>query len=194
MDTLLVVGLGNPGEQYRNTRHNTGFRLVEMFADKHGIEIDKKKKFSSFIGSKSVLGRKVVLAMPQTYMNESGKAVLGLLTGYRLAPEDILVAFDDADLELGRIQFRLAGGSGGHRGMASIINAIGQGFNRLRIGIGRPGEKPDGGIASFVLGAFSKDDAAVMDTSLQKGVEGIEAYISQGASVAMNHFNRRDKN
>ena len=125
-------------------------------------------------------------------MNESGKAVLGLLTAYRLLPEQVLVIFDDADLPLGQLRFRAEGGSGGHRGVASIIEAIGGSFSRLRVGIGRPEARPEGGISSFVLGAFNKEEAKQMEETQVKGVEGIETFIDKGIAAAMEKFNRRD--
>jgi PTH1 family peptidyl-tRNA hydrolase len=131
--------------------------------------------------------------MPQTFMNESGKAVLGLLTAYRLEPGQVLVIFDDADLPLGQLRFRQAGGSGGHRGVASIIESIGAEFCRLRIGIGRPESTPEKGLTSFVLGPFTKEEAAQMNEALVTGVEGVETFITQGIAPAMEKFNRRNQ-
>ncbi len=130
--------------------------------------------------------------MPQTYMNESGKAILGLLTAYRLMPEQVLVAVDDADLPLGNLRFRQGGGSGGHKGLISIIEAIGPDFNRLRIGIGRPEKAPEGGISSFVLGAFKGEEKNQMENALKKSVEGVETFIENGIISAMEKFNRRE--
>ena len=130
--------------------------------------------------------------MPQTYMNESGKAVLGLLTAYRLEPGQVLVIFDDADLPLGQLRFRQGGGSGGHRGVASIVECIGAEFGRLKVGIGRPEKAPENGLTSFVLGAFTKEEAAQMDACLTRGVEGVETFITHGIAAAMEKFNRRE--
>lgn len=129
--------------------------------------------------------------MPQTFMNLSGKAVLGLLTGYRLTPQDVLVVFDDADLPLGQLRFRTGGGHGGHNGIRSIFEAIGPDFHRLKVGIGRPGVKQDGGLVSHVLSAFNKEEATALSEAVDRGVAGIETLITHGMSSAMEKYNRR---
>jgi PTH1 family peptidyl-tRNA hydrolase len=129
--------------------------------------------------------------MPQTFMNLSGKAVLGLLTGYRLVPADILVVFDDADLPLGQLRFRTGGGHGGHNGIRSILESIGPDFHRLKVGIGRPADAPDKGLVSHVLSSFSKEEAAVLSEAVERSVAGIETLISHGIGSAMETYNRR---
>jgi peptidyl-tRNA hydrolase, PTH1 family len=129
--------------------------------------------------------------MPQTFMNLSGKAVLGLLTGYRLAPADVLAVFDDADLPLGQIRFRTGGGHGGHNGIRSIVESIGPDFHRLKVGIGRPDQAPDQGLISHVLSSFSKEEAEALSLAVDRSVAGIETLISHGIASAMEKYNRR---
>ena len=129
--------------------------------------------------------------MPQTFMNLSGQAVLGLLTGYRLFPQNVLVVFDDADLPLGQLRFRVGGGHGGHNGIRSILEAIGPDFQRLKVGIGRPADAPAEGLTAHVLSPFSKGEAEALQQSVERSVAGIETLISHGISCAMEQYNRR---
>ncbi|MFH0921214.1 MAG: aminoacyl-tRNA hydrolase [Fibrobacterota bacterium] len=142
-------------------------------------------------GRTELFHKKIILAMPQTFMNLSGRAVLGLLTGFRLVPQDILVVFDDADLPLGHLRFRTGGGHGGHNGIRSIVESIGPDFHRLKVGIGRPDAKPTEGLLEHVLAPFSKAEAAALDEAVERSVAGIETLISHGMGNAMEKYNRR---
>jgi len=182
----LVVGLGNPGPRYAKNRHNVGYacidRLLERFAVASG-----KVMFKAFVARGQVGAHPVLLARPLTYMNLSGLAVRPLLRWYKLALSDLLVIYDDLDLPLGRIRVRSRGGSGGHKGMRSIIEALGsEEFARLRIGIGRPshGEAQD-----YVLGNFSTGQLPVIEDALQQAVEAAELFAAEGIDEAMNVAN-----
>jgi PTH1 family peptidyl-tRNA hydrolase len=182
----LVVGLGNPGPRYAKNRHNVGYacidRLVEGFAVASG-----KVMFKAFVARGQLGAHPVLLARPLTYMNLSGLAVRPLLRWYKLALPDLLVIYDDLDLPLGRIRVRSRGGSGGHKGMRSIIEALGsQEFARLRIGIGRPshGEPQD-----YVLGNFGTEQFPVIEAALQHAVETVVLFVTEGIDEAMNVAN-----
>ncbi|MEP0761778.1 MAG: aminoacyl-tRNA hydrolase, partial [Chloroflexota bacterium] len=136
---FLVVGLGNPGREYTNTRHNIGFRCVDALAARHNLAFEDKKKSKAKIALGSIQGQRVLLAKPQTYMNLSGSAVQGLAAFYQIPPAQMMVIFDDLDLPVGTLRIRPKGGSGGHKGVTDIIQRLGtQGFSRIRVGIGRP--------------------------------------------------------
>jgi PTH1 family peptidyl-tRNA hydrolase len=182
----LIVGLGNPGPRYAHNRHNVGYQCVERLAQKHDLPLGKIM-FKAFVTSGRIAGIKVVLARPLTFMNLSGQAVGPLLRWYRIALEDLLVVYDDLDLPLGKIRLRQQGGSAGHKGLNSIIEALGtQAFARLRVGIGRPahGDPPD-----HVLSDFAADEWIMMDAALDQAVAAVETFIASGIRVAMNSHN-----
>ena len=182
----LIVGLGNPGVRYANSRHNIGFMIVERFARAHELEF-ARKRFNAQIAEGSVGEQRVLIAKPQTFMNASGDAVGKLFAFYKVAPHDLLVIYDDLDLPLGKMRLRSRGSSGGHHGMESIIARVGKSdFPRLRVGIGRP--DPDADI-DHVLGSFDADDRAVMDETFARAVDAIDAWLADGITVAMNKFN-----
>jgi PTH1 family peptidyl-tRNA hydrolase len=185
----LVVGLGNPGPRYRMTRHNLGFMVVDALAERWRLTVGGRRHGAE-LGVGEFAGTKVILAKPQTYMNVSGEAVAKLRRLYHLEPHDILAAYDDLDLPLGRIRLRGDGGAGGHNGVASLISVLGKGFPRLRVGIGRPpgGADPVG----FVLEAFTPAEAPLVREAVGRAAEGIEAWIQLGLEPAMNQLNRRD--
>ncbi len=187
----LIVGLGNPGRLYTDTRHNIGFMAVKALVKALKIDL-KKDKYSFSLSSKGKLeGKNIILAQPLTFMNLSGAAVSSLLRRYKINTQDLLVICDDLDLELGRLKIRPKGSSGGHRGLNSIIEHLGSdNFARLRIGIGRP--SPKAGASEYVLSRFSKKDAPVLKEVLNRAVECCEVWISQGPEAAMNIFNRRE--
>ncbi|MGE5620667.1 MAG: aminoacyl-tRNA hydrolase [Sphingomonadaceae bacterium] len=182
----LVIGLGNPGSRYAATRHNVGFMALDRLARKHGASITKRQ-CNALTALATVSGQRVCLAKPQTYMNLSGESVACLARFYRIAPEDILVIYDDRDLPVGKLRLRERGSAGGHRGMQSIIATLGTSdFPRLRIGIGRPSEMD---AVDHVLGQFSAEERSVMDEALDRAVEAVEVALGEGLEAAMNRFN-----
>ncbi len=185
---FVIVGLGNPGPEYAGTRHNIGFMVVDRLAAAHSIRIEKNAG-SYLWGSGRILGAEVVLAKPLTFMNLSGKAVKGLLESLGVPAQKMLVVYDDSDLETGTIRLRRRGGSGGHRGIASVIEHIGTTeFPRLRMGIGR-GDDLD--LKDYVLSPFSQEEMALVNDEIERGVASIEAVVSRGIDYAMNRYNRR---
>ena len=184
--THLIVGLGNPGPEYSGSRHNVGFQCVRWLAKKHGLSFDGARAHAR-IAQGAILGKPVVLARPQTFMNLSGQAVKGLLQWLRLTPAEIVVFHDDLDLPLGRIRLRPGGSAGGHRGIRSIIDSLGaQDFARLRVGIGRP----EGNDAiDYVLGDFTAAERQIMAESYARAAEAVACILAEGLEVAMNRFN-----
>jgi PTH1 family peptidyl-tRNA hydrolase len=189
----LVVGLGNPGREYADTRHNIGFAVVDRLAAKFNCSFRKKWRFSAEVAEAAMNDAgKVMLAKPQTYMNRSGAAVNALLKWSKIEPAQLLVVVDDADLPLGQIRLRASGGSGGHNGLRSIIEALGgnEGFARLRVGIGR--SKPTGAdITDHVLGKFAPQERESAEEAAATAVEAIECCLREGLAEAMNQFNRK---
>ena len=183
----LLVGLGNPGLRYQNTRHNVGFMVLDALAADWGIRIEKKQG-SSLLGQCIFAGEKVLLLKPQTYMNRSGEAVLEALNYYREAIDDLLVIHDDLDLDAGRLRFKRDGGSGGHNGLKSITNFLNSSeYNRLKIGIGRP----HGFIKTedYVLGVFSAEERKLVTEALNKAVDGVKFWCTNGIDETMNKYN-----
>jgi PTH1 family peptidyl-tRNA hydrolase len=189
----LVVGLGNPGREYDGTRHNVGFAVLDRLAEKLDCSFRSKSRFSAEVAETTAIdGGKVLLAKPRTYMNRSGSAVSALLGWLKLEPAVLLVVVDDADLPLGQIRLRGSGGSGGHNGLRSIIEAIGgqEEFARLRVGIGRIA--PVGtDITGHVLGKFAPPEREVAKQAVADAVEAIECCLREGLTEAMNQFNRK---
>jgi len=189
----LVVGLGNPGRDYDGTRHNIGFAALDRLAEKLDCSFRSKWRFSAKI-AEAMAGDagKLVLAKPQTYMNRSGSAVNALVKWLKIEPAQLLVVVDDADLPLGQIRLRAAGGSGGHNGLRSIIEALGgnEEFARLRMGIGR--SAPVGAdITGHVLGRFGPQERETAEQAVTSAVEAIECCVHEGLAEAMNRFNRK---
>ena len=185
---FLIVGLGNPGREYARTRHNAGFLLAEELAKKWGANWTAEKKFSVRLARAEQHGRKFVLCEPQTFMNASGEAVQSLVDYFRLPPDKVLIAVDDADLPLGEIRLRGSGSSGGHHGLESIEQHLGtREFPRLRIGIGRR----DGvrQITNYVLGQFGADETDLLEKILARAVDQVECWASAGIGKAMSQFN-----
>ncbi|SHF03830.1 peptidyl-tRNA hydrolase [Desulfacinum infernum DSM 9756] len=188
---FLIAGLGNPGPRYDGTRHNVGFRVVDRLAQRFSIPM-QERKFPAHWGEGRIGGRKVVLVKPMTYMNRSGEAVGPILRYYRLPPEALLVVHDDLDLPLGRIRIARRGGTGGHRGVASIIQTLGGGeFARLKLGIGRPryGES----VEAFVLDGFYSDELEAAEEMVDRAAAAALAVLADGLEAAMNRFNQRRK-
>lgn len=185
---FLIVGLGNPGKKYAETRHNIGFRVIHELAKKHNINVSGVKK-RAITGKGLIRGEKVILAQPQTYMNTSGQSVGPLADYFDIPLENILIIYDDLDLDPGRVKMKASGGHGGHNGMRSIINCLSSNkFPRLRIGIGHPGDLMP--VRDYVLGRFSKDNRKVMEEAVDKACEGVELWLEEGVQKAMNEINR----
>jgi PTH1 family peptidyl-tRNA hydrolase len=188
MEVTLIAGLGNPGPKYAANRHNVGFRCVERLGIALGLTFDKDQK-QARVALGDFDGRRVVLAKPQTFMNESGRAIVPLTRFYKVQLECLLVVYDDLDLPLGTVRLRPEGGSGGHKGIRSIIEHLGtRDFPRLRIGIGRPPGRMDP--AAYVLQDFSADEESLLEETLERAVAAIETWLRQGIEVAMDRYNR----
>lgn len=184
----VILGLGNPGKEYANTRHNVGYQTLEGLADKLGFSFSKAK-FHALIAEGKYRGERVVLAKPTTYMNLSGLAASDILNFYKLGPEGLLVIYDDIDLALGELRLRKSGGAGTHNGMRDILKRLGsENFARLRLGVGQNSQVP---LASFVLSGFSPEEKTIMDKAIVEAVKALEHYLYQGIDSAMNHYNRR---
>jgi len=184
---FIITGLGNPGREYENTRHNAGFLVVDALSRRLNININKKK-FQSLAGEGEFYGEKVLLLKPQTYMNLSGTAVKEAVSFYKLPLSRLIVVYDDLDLPLGKIRLRLKGSSGGHRGMGSIIGNLGsEEIPRLKIGIGRPAL---GEVKDYVLKPFSREEWEVLEPTLNLAVDALTLALKEGFSKAMNEFNR----
>jgi len=183
----LIVGLGNPGPRYARNRHNAGFQCLDAFARAHHL-IFTGLKARSRIARGVIFNHPVILAKPLTFINESGWAVRGLVTHYGFDAQDILVVHDDLDLPLGRIRLRPGGGAAGHKGVQSIINALGTDkFPRLRIGIGRP--PPGMEVVDYVLGNFDEDELATMMATYDRTMAAIGAFLQWGIKEAMSQYN-----
>ena len=187
-ETWLIVGLGNPGREYERSRHNTGFRAIDLLADQLSCRIDRAK-FQGLYGQTTYGGRKLMLLKPQTFMNLSGRSVLPLSAYFNIPPERIIVLFDDISLQPGRLRIRAEGSAGGHNGIKSIIAELGsQNFPRVKIGVG-PKPYPDMDLADWVLGSFSSEDEKAMAVSLKNAGDAALAIIDHGTQEAANRFN-----
>lgn len=183
----LIVGLGNPGRRYARHRHNIGFRCLDRLAARHGLVFDRVQN-RALLATGRIADRAVVLAKPQTFMNESGRAVAPLVRAYHVPLERLLVVYDDLDLPPGTIRLRPEGGSGGHRGMRSIIEALGsQDFPRLRVGIGRPPGRMDP--ADYVLQDLSPEEEERFDRVCERVAEAIHCWLTEGIVLAMSRYN-----
>lgn len=191
----LIVGLGNPGPKYDQTRHNIGFMLVDRLAQRWQISLTANKRFQAEVGEGRWRGERVWLLKPQTFMNLSGQAIRAALDWYKLSPESVMVIYDDMDLPLGRMRLRLAGSAGGHNGMRSAIAHLNtQNFPRLRIGIGSPRDPEQPGnkdTVSHVLGRFAPQEAKLVTEVLDLAESAVEISLSQGVEKAMNLYNSR---
>ncbi|MBN2386224.1 MAG: aminoacyl-tRNA hydrolase [Anaerolineales bacterium] len=186
-ETFLIAGLGNPGRQYRENRHNVGFMLLDRLAVKLDARFTRLQS-RALVASGNYEGSKVILAKPQTFMNLSGQSVQGLMRFYKLPIEKLLVVHDHLDLPPGTIRIRPDGGAGGQRGMESILERLGRDdFARLRIGIGRPPGRMDP--ADYVLQNFSQADMTILSETLNWAAEAVLAWIKDGLEAAMNRFN-----
>lgn len=189
-ETWLVVGLGNPGKEYANTRHNCGFRAVDILAEKLGCRIDKAK-FQGLYGQTSYNGKKLLLLQPQTYMNLSGRSVLQLSSYFHVPPQRIIVMFDDISLEPGRLRIRADGSAGGHNGIKSLIAELGsQDFPRVKIGVGAK-PHPDYNLADWVLSVFTPAEEKALEPALKNAADAALSIIDRGIYDTANRFNGR---
>lgn len=187
-DCWLIVGLGNPGKEYAGTKHNCGFRAIDLIAEQLGCKIDKGK-FQGLYGQTTYHGTKLYLLKPQTFMNLSGRSVLQLSSYFSIPPQRIIVLFDDISLEPGRIRIRAEGSAGGHNGIKSIITELGsQDFPRVKIGVGAKPHK-DADLADWVLSGFSASEEKAMAVSLKNAADSALCILDCGVSEAANRFN-----
>lgn len=184
---FMVAGLGNPGRSHRLNRHNLGFMVLDEFAARHGIKMTKVQS-QALIGSGKIDNRSVIPVKPMTYMNLSGRAIGTLCRYYRIRLTNLMVIYDEIDLPFGEIRIRASGGSGGHNGMNSIIQELGREFPRIRIGVGRPTGRMEP--ADHVLQNFSKLEGEAVAGILDRAVDALEMYLTDGVNAAMNTFNR----
>jgi PTH1 family peptidyl-tRNA hydrolase len=185
----LIVGLGNPGLQYESTRHNAGFMLVDKLAGEFGISLTKKK-FDVCYGRGAIEGCEVILAKPMAFMNRSGWPVQKLAAYFRINSKDLVVVHDDIDLAFGRLKIKEKGGHGGHKGLQSIIHAVGEDeFIRLRIGIGR--SEAGDSVSDYVLGPFPGEESKQLDSVLSGARDAVVTILTEGSKAGMNRFNRK---
>lgn len=187
----LIAGLGNPGKEYAGTRHNIGFGVITRISDQYNIPLSSREH-KAVCGKGIIRGEKVILAQPQTFMNLSGESIRSMADYYKIDMEDIIVVFDDIDLEVGQIRVRRKGSAGGHNGIKNIIQHLGTSeFARVKVGVGA---KPEGGdLVKHVLGRFSKEDEKVMSEALDLAAEAVETIVKEGIDSAMNRYNAKKK-
>ena len=187
----IIAGLGNPGRKYENTKHNVGFIVIDILADRLGISV-RKLKFKALIGEGRIGTEKVILVKPQTFMNLSGESLREAVRYYNIASEDLIVIYDDVDLPVGTLRIRAKGSSGTHNGMKSVVYQLqDDGFPRIRIGVGRETGGRD--LASFVLSGFPEEDREKMREAVLKAAEAAECLVTDGITDAMNRYNTKKK-
>jgi peptidyl-tRNA hydrolase, PTH1 family len=185
---VLVVGLGNPGEEYENTPHNLGFMVIDRLAGSHAIRVSRKENMS-LVGLGGIAGKRVAVAKPQTFMNLSGPAVKGLLERYELKPDRLIVVYDELDLPWGSLRIRIKGSAAGHNGVKSLIGSLGTNeFTRIRLGIdtGSPAKG-----AQVVLGQFKRAQKQDVEETVVRAADAVEFILAEGAAQAMTKYNRR---
>lgn len=186
----LIVGLGNPGREYVNTRHNIGFETIDVLCEKYGVSLNKTK-FRADCGEGKIADEKVLFIKPLTYMNLSGESVREFADFYKVENDRIIVVYDDVSLPVGQLRVRPKGSAGGHNGIRNIIYQLGsEEFPRIRIGIGAP-PHPDFPMADYVLGKFSKTDTELLIPAVKRAADAPEVIIRNGISAAMNQFNAK---
>jgi PTH1 family peptidyl-tRNA hydrolase len=184
---LLVVGLGNPGDEYRGSRHNVGADVVELLAERHGARLRKRKE-RALVDEVTIDGRRVALAVPLTYVNDSGLAVGALVRRFGVSPEQLVIVHDELDLPVAELKVKSGGGLAGHKGLRSIVAHLhSQDFQRVRIGVGKPESKERG--ADHVLNRFGKRDRTEVDVTVEQAADAVEAIARDGVEAAMNRFN-----
>jgi len=183
----LIFGLGNPGEEYKDTRHNTGFLSIDKLSELYKIPLDIYK-FQTLMGEGKIVGEKIILVKPLCFVNEAGKSLYEVKQNYEVKNQDIIVISDDVDLERGRIRITAGGGDGGHKGLRSIVQCLGtSNIPRIRIGIGRPEEKI--GLRDYVLGKFTLQEREMIEESIRRATEAIKVIVLEGIEEAMREFN-----
>ena len=189
---FVIVGLGNPTAQYEGTRHNAGFDVIDVLAEKYNISVDARK-CRAFCGKGVIAGQKVLLVKPQTYMNLSGESVGGIVNYYKIDPEsDLLVIYDDISLDVGQLRIRKKGSAGGHNGIKSIIAHLGTTvFPRIKVGVGEKPKNYD--LADYVLGHFSKQERELMEEGYEHASDAVEQIVQGEMEAAMNVFNKKVK-
>ena len=189
---FIIAGLGNPTLQYEGTRHNVGFDVIDMLADRYNISVDGRKG-RALVGKGIIEGQKVLLVKPQTYMNLSGESLRELVNYYKIDEEhELLVIYDDISLDVGQLRIRKKGSAGGHNGIKNIIANLGTDvFPRIKIGVGEKPKKYD--LADYVLGHFSAEDQTVMNEAFKEASDAVEMMLREGADRAMNHYNAKKK-
>ena len=186
---ILIAGLGNPGKEYENTRHNAGFLVLDTLAQKLGADLSERKH-RALCGKAVIGGQKVILLKPQTYMNSSGESIRAAADYYKVPPEDILVVYDDISLAPGQLRIRAKGSAGGHNGIKSIIAHLGtQEFPRVKVGIGEKPPRMD--LADYVLGHFSSGEKKIIEEAAKEAADAICEIVNVGIEQAMNDHNRR---
>jgi PTH1 family peptidyl-tRNA hydrolase len=191
----IVLGLGNPGIQYRSTRHNIGFRVVDLVADRRGVTLraEGELKSRAWLAETHARGGRLVLAKPRTMMNRAGRAALALCRHYDAPPEALLVIYDDADLALGRIRIRRRGGTGGHNGLRSMVECLGSSaFPRVRVGV-RGAGRDDQDLADYVLDPFSESERPIVEPLIERAADAVETVLAEGIERAMNRYNQREQ-
>lgn len=188
----LVAGLGNPGREYAATRHNLGWVVLEALAAKHKLAWKTSAQFNAEIARWDVGGGTRWLLKPQTFMNGSGQAVAACARFYKIAPADVAVVYDDLTIDLGLLKVTTTGSAGGHNGVTSLLEHVGDGFARYRLGVG-PKQPPQMDMADFVLGKFTPEQQILVNQKIDSYVAGLELLLSRGTEPAMNQLNRRDQ-
>ncbi len=184
---MIIVGLGNPGDQYENTRHNVGFKVIDRIGEKLSIPINKEK-FNGICGEGMYNGKKVILLKPTTYMNLSGDSVCAIVDFYKIPLSDLLIVYDDIDIEVGKIRIRPEGSSGTHNGMRNIADMLGShDFPRVRVGTGKPDENID--LADYVLSKFTKEENEAIKNSIEMASDAVLEILDNGIEKAMNIYN-----
>jgi PTH1 family peptidyl-tRNA hydrolase len=191
MSITLVAALGNPGRDYEKTRHNLGWIVIEAFAQKLGLTWKASPQFEAEVARWDRPGRTCYFAKPLTFMNDSGRAIGALARFYKVPAESIIAIYDDLNIDLGLVKISVTGSAGGHNGVASLLEHLGDGFVRYRLGIG-PKEPPQMDLKDFVLGKFSPDQQTSVTHHLPIYLSGLDLLLSRGAEAAMNQLNRRD--
>ena len=187
-ETYLVVGLGNPGAAYAHTKHNVGFEVTDLLAERWHVRLDRKK-LGGLLAETTFADKRVVLCQPQTFMNLSGEAVRQAVDFYKVAPDHVLVVSDDTALAVGRLRIRRGGSAGGHNGLKNIILHLGTDqFPRLRVGVGEK-PHPDYDMADWVLGKFQGEDKKAIDQAVKRAADAVECILAEGIDRGMSRFN-----
>lgn len=187
----LIAGLGNPTKEYDKTRHNVGFSVIDVLADRYRIDVSEKKH-KALCGRGVIEGQKVLLLKPQTFMNLSGESIRAAADYYKIAPEEMIVIYDDISLDPGQLRIRLKGSAGGHNGIKNIIANLGtQDFPRIKVGVGAKPPRMD--LADYVLSRFGAGEQKLMDEAFGEAAEAAIMMMTDGAERAMNHFNAKKK-